>query len=57
MKASEDKVMCCEIGCDRLAEFVLVFGETTDDVCEVCETHVGVQIPDTAHEVRIHRIG
>lgn len=37
---------CCFIGCDKLAEWEIVYGNTLDDYTDACTEHVGALLTD-----------
>ena len=47
---------CCLIGCELLAEWVIVYGLSPDDYTEACTAHDGQLLTD-AKEHRIYHIG
>ena len=46
------KPFCCKIGCEKDAEYQIIFGHTTDDYTESCLEH----IPDLMTDAVEHTV-
>lgn len=47
---------CCKVGCDRLADWQICWGDSPDDYTEACGEHVGDLLEPDA-ENRIYPLG